>query len=39
MAKAQFIGALGRRMVGGPRPVARPRSAPEKLLRSMFAES
>mgnify|MGYP001262311266 CR=1 FL=1 len=39
MPKADFLGALGRRMVGGPRPAASPLSAPAKLLRGLFAET
>ena len=39
MPKADFLGALGRRMVGGPRPAAPPRSAPAKFLRGLFAET
>jgi EAL domain-containing protein (putative c-di-GMP-specific phosphodiesterase class I) len=37
MPKADFLGALGRRMIGGPRPAAAPLSAPVKLLRGLFA--
>ncbi|MGB7254485.1 MAG: EAL domain-containing protein [Xanthobacteraceae bacterium] len=37
MPKAAFLGALGRHMVGGPRPAAPPLSAPAKLLRGLFA--
>lgn len=37
MPKEQFLGALGKRMVGGPRPAVR-QSASVKLLRSLFAE-
>ncbi|MGC1538232.1 MAG: EAL domain-containing protein [Xanthobacteraceae bacterium] len=37
MPKADFLAALGRHMVGGPRPVAPPLSAPAKLLRGLFA--
>jgi EAL domain-containing protein (putative c-di-GMP-specific phosphodiesterase class I) len=37
MPKADFLGALGRRMVGGPPPAALPRSAPAGLLRGLFA--
>jgi EAL domain-containing protein (putative c-di-GMP-specific phosphodiesterase class I) len=36
MPKEQFLGALGKRMVGGPRPAVRP-SAPGKFLRGLFA--
>jgi predicted signal transduction protein with EAL and GGDEF domain len=39
MPKADFLGALGRRMIGGPRPAAAPLSASVKLLRGLFAES
>jgi EAL domain-containing protein (putative c-di-GMP-specific phosphodiesterase class I) len=38
MAKDQFLGALGRRMVGAPRQ-APSRSMPAKLLRGLLAES
>jgi len=38
LAKDDFLAALGRRMVGGPRPAAKP-SAPGKLLRGLFAET
>ena len=37
MAKDVFLGALGRHMIGGPRPAAKP-FAPKKLLRGLFAE-
>jgi len=37
MPKADFLGALRARMIGGPRPAAPPLSAPAKLLRSLFA--
>src|SRR5579862_7260285 len=37
MAKDAFLGALGRHMIGGPRPAAKP-FAPKKLLRGLFAE-
>ena len=37
MPKADFLAALGRHMVGGPRPAAPPLSAPAKLLRGLFA--
>lgn len=37
MPKADFLDALGRRMIGGPRPAERPLSAPAKLLRGLFA--
>jgi EAL domain-containing protein (putative c-di-GMP-specific phosphodiesterase class I) len=36
MPKERFLGALGKRMVGGPRPAAQP-SAPGKFLRGLFA--
>jgi EAL domain-containing protein (putative c-di-GMP-specific phosphodiesterase class I) len=39
MPKVEFLGALGRRMVGGPRPAAQPLSTPAKLLRGLFAAS
>ncbi len=39
MAKAQFLGALGRRLVGGRKPAAPPQSAPAKLLRGLLARS
>lgn len=38
MPKADFLGALGRRMIGPP-DTATPRSASAKLLRGLFAES
>jgi EAL domain-containing protein (putative c-di-GMP-specific phosphodiesterase class I) len=38
MAKADFIGALGRRLVGGPRPAPQQHSAAAKMLRGLFAE-
>ena len=37
MPKAQFLGALGRRMVGGPRPAAK-RATPGDKLRGLFAQ-
>ncbi len=39
MPKAAFLGALGRRMIGGPRPAAPSLMAPAKLLRGLFAET
>lgn len=39
MPKADFLGALRARMVGGPRPVETPLSAPAKLLRGLFADA
>jgi EAL domain-containing protein (putative c-di-GMP-specific phosphodiesterase class I) len=39
MPKAEFLAALGRRMVGGPKPGPQPESMPAKLLRGLFAES
>ncbi len=37
MPKTDFLGALGQRMIGGPRPATQPLSAPAKLLRGLFA--
>ncbi len=39
MSKADFLGALRQRMVGGPRPAAQPLAAPAKLLRGLLAET
>jgi EAL domain-containing protein (putative c-di-GMP-specific phosphodiesterase class I) len=39
MPKAEFLAALGRRMVGGPRRAALTQSSPAKLLRGLFAQS
>jgi len=36
MAKAQFLGTLSRHMVGGARPLAKPRATPGELLRGLF---
>ena len=37
MAKAEFLNALGRRMVGGPPPLGQSLAAPVKLLRGLLA--
>jgi len=39
MSKDNFLDALGRRMVGGPRPVPQWQSMPARLLRELFAET
>jgi len=39
MPKGQFLAALGRRMVGGPRRAGLAHASPAKLLRGLFAES
>jgi len=39
MSKDSFLDALGRRMVGGPRPAPQWQSMPAKLLRGLFAET
>jgi EAL domain-containing protein (putative c-di-GMP-specific phosphodiesterase class I) len=39
MPKADFLGALRARMIGGPRPAAPLLSAPAKLLRGLFADT
>ncbi len=39
MSKDDFLGALGRRMVGGPKPAPQQDSMPLKLLRGLFAET
>jgi EAL domain-containing protein (putative c-di-GMP-specific phosphodiesterase class I) len=39
MAKADFLGALGRRMIGKPQQAPQSRSTPAKLLRGLFAET
>jgi EAL domain-containing protein (putative c-di-GMP-specific phosphodiesterase class I) len=39
MFKDDFLGALGRRMVGGPKPPPQQDSNPLKLLRGLFAET
>jgi EAL domain-containing protein (putative c-di-GMP-specific phosphodiesterase class I) len=39
MFKDDFLGALGRRMIGGPKPPPQQDSNPLKLLRGLFAET
>jgi EAL domain-containing protein (putative c-di-GMP-specific phosphodiesterase class I) len=39
MSKAAFLGALGQRMIGGPRSAVQSLSAPAKLLRGLFADA
>jgi EAL domain-containing protein (putative c-di-GMP-specific phosphodiesterase class I) len=39
MSKADFVGTLSRRLVGGPKPSARPRTTPANLLRGIFGET
>ena len=39
MPKQQFVGMLGRRMVGAPKRAAKSRSTPVTLLRGLFADT